>query len=40
LKRTNPCVIGGAAVYVLVGHHGAGVVDRAWSLAILAFAYY
>ena len=39
LRRTNPWVIGGAALYVVVGHHGAGTADQAWSLAILAFAY-
>ena len=39
LKWTNPLLIGAAAAYVMLGRHGAGTADRAWSLAILAFAY-
>ncbi|WP_373061166.1 hypothetical protein [Gemmatimonas sp.] len=39
LRRTNSWVIGLAALYVDVGHQRAGTADRAWSLAILAFAY-
>ena len=38
LRRTNLGVIGGAAVCVFVGRHGSGAADRAWSIAIVAFA--
>jgi len=39
LRRSNPWLIGVATVYVAVGDRSAVTADRAWGLAILAFAY-